>query len=64
MEDTVEDADPAIIACASVETFTLAANDNPDALDGGDVNTWLSNRCLYSEDADVTSSAICTEIGN
>lgn len=62
MEDTVEDTDPAIVACASVEAFTAASADHPDALDDTDVETWLSNRCQYSEDPAVRSSAICAEV--
>lgn len=57
----MEDTDPAIIVCASVEAFSAAA-DHPDALDGADVMAWLSNRCQFSEDPAVQSSAICAEI--
>lgn len=62
MEDTVEDTDPAIIACASVEAFSAASADHPDALDGTDVMTWLTNRCEFSEDPDVQASDICAEV--
>lgn len=62
MEDTVEDTDPAIIACATVEAFAAASADHPDALDGTDVMTWLTNRCEFSEDPDVQASDICAEV--
>lgn len=48
MEDTVEDTDPAIIACASVDEFSAASADYPAALDGTDVTTWLTNRCQFA----------------
>lgn len=62
VEDTVTDTDPAIIVCASVEAFAAAAADYPDALDGTDAMLWLSNRCQFSEDPAVQSSAICAEV--
>lgn len=61
MEDTVEDLDPAMVACGSVEELQAAADDNPGALDV-DAATWASNRCLYSEDEAVTNSAICDAV--
>lgn len=62
MQDTVEDTDPAIIACVTVDAFSAASADYPAALDGTDVTTWLTNRCQYAEDPDVQSSEICAEI--
>jgi hypothetical protein len=54
MEDAVDDLDPAIAACADLEEFEAATADHPDALDGADATTFVSNRCLYSEAAAVT----------
>lgn len=62
MEDTVEDTDPAIVACATVDEFSAASADYPAALDGTVVTTWLTNRCQYAENPDVQSSEICAEI--
>lgn len=62
MEDTVSDLDPAIAACTDLEELSAAAADFPDALDGVDVEGFVSNRCLYSEDDEVLSSAICDAV--
>lgn len=61
-EDTVEDLDPAIVACADLDAFAAATSDYPDALDGTDPETFVSNRCQYSEDSNLTGSAICSEV--
>jgi hypothetical protein len=62
MEDAVDDLDPAIVACADLEEFEAAASDHPDALDGTEAGTFVSNRCLYSADEAVTESAICAAL--
>lgn len=61
-EDTVEDTDAAIVACGSVAEFSAAAEDHPDALDGVDPVTWLTNRCQHAEGPDVADSDICQEL--
>lgn len=61
-DDTVEDTDAAIFACASVAEFSAAAEDHPEAIDGADPVTWLENRCRHAEGPDVKSSAICQEL--
>lgn len=63
-EETVEDADPAIVACGSVGEFTAAAEDNPGALDGADPVTFLQDRCQHAEGPDVADSDICQELAN
>jgi hypothetical protein len=62
MQDTVEDLDPAIAVCADFDELVAAFEDYPAALDGVDAQTFVANRCLYSEDASVTSSQICAEV--
>lgn len=62
MEDTVEDLDPAITACVDLAELGAAVADFPDALDGADLETFVSNRCLYSEDDGVLASAICEAV--
>jgi hypothetical protein len=57
-EDTVTDLDQAI-ECASVADFEAAAEQIPDALDGVDAHTFLSNRCASEPAID---SPICDEV--
>ena len=45
--DTVEDLDPAVRACSSIEEWNTAASEYPAALDGVDPLLFLSNRCYY-----------------
>jgi hypothetical protein len=47
LRDTVEDLDPAIRACTSLQEWESAAAKYPDALDGVDPVLFLSNRCYY-----------------
>jgi hypothetical protein len=63
MEDTIEDLDPAIVACSNLEEFTAATNDYPNALDVDPV-TFVGNRCLYSDNDAVRTSAICSQLEN
>ena len=46
-QDSVEDLDPAIRACKSLQEWTSAAAKYPLALDGVDPVLFLSNRCFY-----------------
>lgn len=62
MQDTNEDLYPAVTACASVEAFAAAAAEHPDALDGTNAETWLTNTCEFAEDPAVKESDICAEI--
>ena len=61
MEDTVEDLDPAIRACKSVDEWIAANDAYPDALDGVDPVVYLTNRCLYGEGLESTD--LCKEAG-
>ena len=47
LRDTVEDLDPAIRACTSLQEWESAAAKYPEALDGVDPVLFLSNRCFY-----------------
>lgn len=62
MEDAVDDLDPAIAVCTDLDELSAAVDDFPDALDGADVEGFVSNRCLYSEDDEVLSSSICDSV--
>lgn len=62
VQDSVEDLDPAIVACADMDEFTAAVEDHPDALDDADPETFVSNRCQHSEDPEVADSAICADV--
>jgi hypothetical protein len=62
MEDSVEDLDPAIVACEDLDELRNATDDHPTALDGVDLETFVTNRCMYSEDDAVTAGAICAEV--
>lgn len=61
MEEAVENLDPAMTACASIDELQAAADDHPGALDV-DAATWAANRCLSSDDGAVLDSAICAEV--
>lgn len=45
-EDTVEDINPAIRSCSSLDEFKAASSKFPDALDGADDEIFVKNRCL------------------
>lgn len=64
MEDTVEDLDEAIAACVDLAELGAAVEQFPAALDGAELETFLSNRCQFSEAQSVLESAICTEVGD
>lgn len=55
MSDTVEDLDPAVVACKSLDEWNIAANRYPAALDGADSVLYLSNRCYFGP----KSATIC-----
>ncbi len=59
MRDTVTDIDPAIAACSTLAEFAAASERFPDALDGADPATYVSNRC-----ADTATGALCDEVAN
>ena len=59
MRDTVEDLDPAVRACRSVEEWNAAARRHPGALDGADSEYFLWNRCRSFGEP---SGAICEEV--
>jgi heat shock protein HslJ len=58
MEDTVEDLDPALLACNSIEEWIAASKSNPGAIDTDPVE-FLLNRCLYAE---VPTGPACEEV--
>jgi hypothetical protein len=62
MEDSVEDLDLAIVACDDLGELRTATDDHPTALDGVDLETFVSNRCMYAEDGSATGAAICAEV--
>ena len=64
MEDSVEDLDQAIVACEDLNDLRNATDDHPTALDGVDLETFVANRCMYSEDDAVTAASICAEVGS
>lgn len=49
MQDTVEDLDPAVRACKSLQEWKAADQAHPGALDGTDPETFLRNRCRYGD---------------
>ena len=57
LEDTVEDLDPAVRACATFAEFEAAADRFPDALDGAPADLFVANRC-----ADGVAADICAEV--
>ncbi len=57
MSDTVEDLYPALLACSSLQDWSLAAAQT-DALDGVNPETFAYNSCVYGGPAD---SATCVE---
>ena len=60
MQDTVEDIDPAIQACESLDEFKSASSKFPEALDGTDAELVVSNRCRYNPS--LQDTAICISI--
>ncbi len=61
MEDTVEALDSALVAC-DLEELRAAVAEFPDALDGTDLEIFVRDRCLASEDEAVTGSLICDQV--
>jgi hypothetical protein len=62
MEDTVEDLDPAVRACETIDEWTAASEAHPGALDGADPVVYLTNRCLYGNDS-VKQTLLCQSLG-
>jgi len=60
MRDTVEDVDPAILACSTIDDFAAAIANNPGAVEV-DARTWLGNRCADTAAPVITQSALCRE---
>lgn len=54
MADQVEDLDPAIRVCQSLDELTAASDKLPTALDGVDPKIFVSNRCRYEESLKTT----------
>lgn len=57
-QDTVEDLDPAIHACTSVDEWKAAARRHPKALDGVDPEVFLRNRCDFGG----VNASLCDEV--
>lgn len=55
MEDQVEDTDPAIRSCKSMDELSAASEKFPAAFDGVDPKTFVSNRCRGDESLKTTS---------
>lgn len=58
--DKVEDIDPAIRSCGSMDELIAASSKFPAALDGVDAQTFVSNRCTYN--ASLKNTSICTSL--
>jgi hypothetical protein len=56
--DSVEDLDPAVRDCQTLDEWKAAAQAHPDALDGADPIVFLSNRCLYGP----KEAALCKQV--
>lgn len=59
-EDTVEDLDSAVESCTTVEEWSAASDQYPDALDGVDPLTFLANRCQPG--GGLAQSDLCTAV--
>jgi hypothetical protein len=57
---TFEAVDEAILACPDFETFEAATDEHPDAVEGTDAETLVSNRCAHGEE--VSGAAMCDEV--
>lgn len=61
MSDTVQDFDPAVVACLTLAAWGAANDAVPAALDGVDPWTFLGNRC-DDPAADLTETPLCQEL--
>ena len=61
LQDVNEDLFPAVRACASLAEWSAASAQHPDALDGGDPETVLTNLCQFSPE--VVGEPLCSEVG-
>lgn len=59
-QDTLADLWPAVDACETLEDFTAASEEHPDALDGADPETYVRNQCEY--EPEVADSALCQSL--
>lgn len=62
MRDRVQDLDPAVRSCDSVDEWNEAARRNPDALDGVDPIAFLRNRCRFSGSSDLAATRLCQKV--
>lgn len=62
LQDTVEDIDPVIRACDSMEEFAAASAKFPKALDGASEEIFVTNRCTYN--TALQSTEICKSLTN
>lgn len=60
MQDLVEDLFPAVRACTSLDEWSAASVQHPDALDGTDPELYLTNLCRFSPE--VTDEPLCSEV--
>lgn len=59
-EDSASILDEAITKCGSLQEFSAATDQFPDALDGADALTFVTNRCAH--EPSVASSSLCDEV--
>ncbi len=60
LQDTVEDIDPVIRVCGSMEEFAAASAKFPKALDGASEEIFVTNRCTYN--TALQSTEICKSL--
>lgn len=60
MQDKLEDVNPAIRSCGSMNEFVAASSKFPEALDGADEETFVSYRC--EDDSSLKSTPICSSL--
>lgn len=61
MRDRVQDLDPAIRMCGSLDEWKDAARRNPDAVDGVDPVVFLRNRCRFGSPI-VSATPLCRKV--
>lgn len=61
MQDTVSDLYPALAACDSLEAWSAASEEYPDALDGAEPETFARNACVTAPEA-AREGPLCQEV--
>ncbi|MFA9430099.1 hypothetical protein [Egicoccus sp. AB-alg2] len=52
----------AITACQDIASFTAAAQEQPEALQGEEPQVWLAEACDDATDPAISESALCQEV--